>query len=235
MKRILHVVGSMNRAGAESMVMNLYRTIDKSQYQFDFVYFTENQCDFDKEIINLGGKIYRFPDKYSNNTIVRTYKLYQLIKNKKPFHAIHCHQLLSNAFHLLAAFFAGITIRISHAHSTKDIKNTNLLRNFYNKGSKIMISLLTTKFIACGKQAGNFLFPFNKNIVFIPNAVNIKKFINTKELKTNNYFNISSIKKDTLIFSQIGRLMPVKNIDFTIHFVEYLKNKNIDFHFFHNW
>jgi glycosyltransferase EpsF len=37
MKKILHITGSMNRAGAETMLMNLYREIDKTKYQFDFV------------------------------------------------------------------------------------------------------------------------------------------------------------------------------------------------------
>ena len=43
MKRILHIVGKMDRAGAETMLMNLYRNIDRSQVQFDFMVFTEDK------------------------------------------------------------------------------------------------------------------------------------------------------------------------------------------------
>ena len=35
--RVLHVLGGLDRGGAETMVMNLYRAIDKSRVQFDFV------------------------------------------------------------------------------------------------------------------------------------------------------------------------------------------------------
>lgn len=35
-KRILHVVSAMNRGGAETMIMNLYRKIDRKIVQFDF-------------------------------------------------------------------------------------------------------------------------------------------------------------------------------------------------------
>ena len=35
--RVLHVIGIMNRGGAETMIMNLYRHIDRSKVQFDFV------------------------------------------------------------------------------------------------------------------------------------------------------------------------------------------------------
>ena len=32
--RILHVIGAMNRAGAETMIMNLYRACDTDKVQF---------------------------------------------------------------------------------------------------------------------------------------------------------------------------------------------------------
>ncbi len=35
--------------------MNLYRNIDRTKYQFDFLYFTEDICDYDDEIKSLGG------------------------------------------------------------------------------------------------------------------------------------------------------------------------------------
>lgn len=37
MIRILHVVTHMNRGGLESMIMNYYRTMDRSVMQFDFL------------------------------------------------------------------------------------------------------------------------------------------------------------------------------------------------------
>jgi len=40
--RILQVFNSMNRGGAESMIMNLYRQVDKTKVQFDFVVHTSN-------------------------------------------------------------------------------------------------------------------------------------------------------------------------------------------------
>ena len=59
--RILQVIGVMNRGGAETMIMNLYRQIDKSKVQFDFVEHTYEQAIFDNEIENMGGKIYHCP------------------------------------------------------------------------------------------------------------------------------------------------------------------------------
>lgn len=57
--RILHVVVNMNRGGAETLVMNLYRNVDRSKVQFDFL--TCKAGVFDSEIAEMGGKVYRLP------------------------------------------------------------------------------------------------------------------------------------------------------------------------------
>ena len=41
MIRVLQVTGVMNRGGAETMIMNLYRKIDRTKIQFDFVVLNE--------------------------------------------------------------------------------------------------------------------------------------------------------------------------------------------------
>ena len=59
--RVLHVIGIMNRGGAETMIMNLYRNIDRTKVQFDFVENEGDTAAFDDEIRKLGGRIYRCP------------------------------------------------------------------------------------------------------------------------------------------------------------------------------
>lgn len=39
--RVLHVLGRLNMGGAESRIMDLYRHIDRSKVQFDFLVHTE--------------------------------------------------------------------------------------------------------------------------------------------------------------------------------------------------
>ena len=46
--RILHCVVNMNRGGAETLIMNIYRNIDRSKVQFDFL--TSAEGVFDNEI-----------------------------------------------------------------------------------------------------------------------------------------------------------------------------------------
>ena len=86
MKRILHVIGKMDRAGAETMLMNLYRHIDRSKIQFDFITFTKEKGDYDDEIVSLGGKIIPIIAK---NPIERLIKLQKFLKANPEYIIVH--------------------------------------------------------------------------------------------------------------------------------------------------
>jgi len=57
--RVLQVVSNMNSGGIENMLMNLYREIDRTKVQFDFLLHTQEKCVFEDEILELGGRILR--------------------------------------------------------------------------------------------------------------------------------------------------------------------------------
>ena len=81
--RILHVIGQMNRGGAESMIMNIYRKIDRTKIQFDFVVHTDSICDFDDEIKSLGGKIYNCSRFLGTNIVSYVRFWNEFLKNIK--------------------------------------------------------------------------------------------------------------------------------------------------------
>ena len=57
--RVLNLFTIMNRGGAETMVMNYYRQLDKSKIQFDFMVHRQERGAYDDEIEAMGGRIYR--------------------------------------------------------------------------------------------------------------------------------------------------------------------------------
>src|SRR5690554_4822137 len=96
MIRILQVVGgSMNRAGRETFIMNLYRNIDRTKYQFDFLVSTDKKGDFDDEIYSMGGEIHRvIPDStkaYPTRVLKRFFNTYKFLKNNSEYSVIHIH------------------------------------------------------------------------------------------------------------------------------------------------
>lgn len=54
--RVLQVFASLDRGGAEAMIMSLYRAIDRSKIQFDFVVNARNvPYAHEDEVRRLGG------------------------------------------------------------------------------------------------------------------------------------------------------------------------------------
>ena len=61
--RVLNMFTVMDRGGAETMVMNYYRHIDRTKVQFDFLVHREQRGAYDDEISNsvkLSGKASRY-------------------------------------------------------------------------------------------------------------------------------------------------------------------------------
>ena len=235
MKRIIHIVGAMNRAGAETMIINLYRNLDCNNYQFDFVYFTKDKCDYDNEIIDKGGSIYRDLATKSSlfKTISRYYKYYLLLKSLKENNSVHSHMNINNSIYLYLAYLAGIKNRISHSHGTEGKYHQSILRKIYKYFSFSIIKKFATKHIACGVSAGNYLYPKveKSKIILLPNAIDIEVFSESRKINRNYIRNFLKIDEDTIIVSQIGRLSTVKNHVFSIQFFKKLKEFGVKFHF----
>jgi len=223
MKRILHVIGKMDRAGAETMLMNLYRNIDRGQIQFDFVVFTNERADYDDEILALGGRIIPI---IANNPIERMFKLSSFLEKHPEYKIVHSHMLLSNAFHLLAAKKAGIKHRISHSHNTSN-SNHNMTKAIYEKWALFTNRKLATYKIACGEQASNYLFGSTKEVMILPNAVDIDKI--NEVCRSNSDYISRNFGDNKLKIIQVGRLNEVKNHQFSLKIAEELKNRQIDF------
>ncbi|TXD56691.1 glycosyltransferase family 1 protein [Polaribacter sp. IC066] len=227
--RILHITGSMNRAGAETMLMNLYRTIDRSKIQFDFVCFTAEKVDYEDEIYQLGGSIHRI---LVRNPIKRMFALKKLLKKHPEYKSIHSHTLLSSGFNLWAAKLAHVKTRIAHAHSTNDISNVSFVGKLYKYVSLKLIHKYATQRIACGKEAAVFLFKKQDEVLFLPNSIDTYSFAEMGETQKeyiNTEFNIDN---KVLKIIQVGRLQPVKNHEFSITLANTLKEKGIPFKMF---
>ena len=101
--RVLQVIGIMNRGGAETMIMNLYRHIDRSRVQFDFVENENDGAYFDAEILDLGGHIYHCP-----RFIGKNYSIYKkwwktFFDTHHEFSVVHGHIGSTAAFYLKEA------------------------------------------------------------------------------------------------------------------------------------
>lgn len=99
---ILHVVASMNRGGAETFVMNVFRAIDRNKFQFYFLCFSNKHFDYEDEIKQLGGEIIRIPDVKEVGIVSHIKAIKSVIKDNE-INIVHAHTYYNSVFSLIAA------------------------------------------------------------------------------------------------------------------------------------
>lgn len=226
MKRVLQVTGGMNRAGAETMLMNVYRAIDRSGLQFDFLVYTDKKQDYENEIISLGGRVIHITEM---NPINAAYKIWEVIKNYGPYIAVHAHTLHNNAFVMLAARHNKRILRISHSHNTQNNVNTSIAKKMYEKITKIIIRKYSQVWLACGEEAGEYLFgsEFQERGKVVNNGVNLSLF-NHRDVRCDLLVKELDLE-GKLVIGSIARLAEVKNHVFMLEIARAMKEKQIPF------
>lgn len=220
-KRILHIVPNMNMGGLETFIMNVYRNIDRNKIQFDFLEHYKEESFYDKEITNLGGKIYHFTFRNDNNIFKYIYNLNNFFKEHKEYEVIHCHMESIGALIFVIAKIHGINIRIGHAHTNS---TSNNLKGIIKRITSSFFKYTTTVNLACSKEAGKYLY-FNKKFTVIPNGINFDKFKFNKEKRTQlrNKYNLNN----KFVIGHVGRMDKAKNQLFLIDvFYEYQKSNS---------
>lgn len=172
MDKILHYVSIMNRAGEETFIMNVFRTIDLSKFMFDFLVCSNEEGDYDAEIKQLGGKIIHI--NYDNTKkplkrIRNAFLLYNLLKrNSKDYTTFHIHtqHAMDALLDSLAAKIAGFNKVIVHSHSTQTLfhRRAHLL-------CRPVLNYLPIYRFACSDMAGKWLFGKNGKYEIINNGI----------------------------------------------------------------
>lgn len=209
--RVLQVLGRMNRGGAETMIMTLYRNIDRSKVQFDFLVHTNETCDYDAEIEALGGNIYRVPRYTVKNHLAYKQSFNQFFEKHKEFKMVHCHINSTAAIVAKIAKKHDRTI-IVHSH------NTSYESGFSNRIKELLQLPLknekNTDFrFACGKEAGEWLFGKSEFKV-INNAIDSEKFVFNGEIrnKIREQYGI----QDKFVIGNVARFNEQKNHTFLV-------------------
>lgn len=222
--RVLQVYAQMNRGGAETMIMNLYRNIDRSKIQFDFIVHTEDKCDYDEEIRCLGGTIHRIPRYTGRNHFQYNKAWFDFFRFHPEYKIIHGHVRSTASIYLKIAKKQGLTT-IAHSHSTSSGSGLSALtKNILQYPIRYTAEYL----IACSKYAGEWLYGKgackSDRFFIFKNAIETKKFLFNKEtrIKKAEELNI----KNKFVVGHIGRFNTPKNHSFLIDIFKSVHEKN---------
>ena len=165
--RVLCVFSTLDRGGAESMCMNLYRHIDRSKVQFDFVKHTLKKCAFDDEIQELGGRIYTAPRLNGYNILLYKSWWNNHFANHPEHQIVHGHFFSISAVYFAFAKQAN-RITIGHIHASQ---SDSKLKTILEK----RISKYTDYPIACSEEAGRWIYG-DRSFSVLHNALDVMMF-----------------------------------------------------------
>lgn len=231
MKRILISGLSTGYGGIESIIINIIKYIDKSKYQFDFIFSSNKKCKFINDIEIHGGQIFNVTP-WGKNPQMYKRDLQSIFKLNKNYDFVWINTSSASIITLqkIAKKYTNAKI-IVHSHGTSlesvgFIKKT-LLLILHKLNYKKFIQLTDLQF-ACSVEAANWLFgnQYEKETHIINNAIESKEYIFNYNIRDVYRKELGLLDKFVLI--HVGRITKVKNHSFLIEIFREINKRNPD-------
>ena len=214
--RVLHVLRSMKMGGAQALIMNLYKNINRNKIQFDFL--LSDKGDYEPEILEMGGRVFYIPYLTEKGQISYAKELKNFFKQHPEYKIVHSHIDQVTGIIMESAKKSGVPIRIAHSHNTKN--SNSIFGKIYKSYLQSKINKNSTHYFACSLEAAKWLFKTKaKEALVINNGVDIDKFKFSKE-KRNQIRTELDIPEDYQVIGHIGAFRKQKNHSFLIDIYE---------------
>ena len=213
--RVLHVLGTTQLGGAESRTMDLYRHMNRSKIQFDFLVHTGQKGYFDDEIEKLGGRIFRVPRFRLYNYFSYRKAMKVFFEKHHEFRVVQGHITSSASIYLPIAKKAGVPVTAAHARSAGVDQG---MKGKLTRWMRRNLSQKTDYMFTCSEIAG--ISVFGKKAVeegmtiFIPNAIDCAFFAyhETKRQEMREKLGLS----EKYVIGHVGRFHYAKNHEFLL-------------------
>ena len=219
--RVLQVFNKMDRGGAETAIMNIYRFIDRNRVQFDFLVHDPSHGDFNREIQKLGGRIFVAPKFRVLN--LRHYKTFlnNFFKNHPELRVVHGHQYNTAAVYLSVAKNNN-RYTIAHSHNTRHSSGIyGPVKWFF----RYQLLPIPNHCFACSTAAGQWLFRGKRSFEVLPNAIPSKKYafsLATRDAVRSEL----SLQKNNLVIGHVGSFGKAKNHKYLLKIFRSFIDKN---------
>lgn len=207
--RVLQMIGSLNIGGSQAMVLNLYKAIDRSKVQFDFIIDHENEIALAQDVETLGGKIYVMPNFKGTNIIEIKIAWNRFFKEHPEYRILHSHVRSYASLYIPIAKKYGLKTVI-HSHSTS---NGRGVASVIKSLLQYPLRFQADYFVASSKEAGEWLF--GKKVVNSEQCVVLKNAINTElyrfNLEIRERYRRQLGISEKRVFIHVGRFHASKN------------------------
>ena len=218
MLKVLQLVVAVNDGGIERLLYDYYSNMNSDEIIFDFAINDTEKGILEDPLKLRGSQIYRYV-KFRKNFFGAVKDINRII-DKGEYDVIHSH-LGNRAFlSLIHAKRKGCKFVISHCHSANE-KET-LLQLLFRKVTTEITRRSSDYLLACGEDAGKWMWGTNSEYRVMKNAIQIDKFIFDEQARDTLRENLEI--KDKQVFLCVGRLSEQKNQERLVDiFYEYQK------------
>lgn len=216
MKRLLCLISSLDSGGAETFLMKIYRSLDRSNYQMDFCINVDRVCFYTEEVLSLGGKIYYLPSKSSS---LKNFcqGLKKIIQDN---HYAYILRITSNAMGFLdlkVAKKAGAAVCAARSSNSSDGGGIKAL--LAHRLGRLLYSRYVDVKFAPSDLAAKYTFGAsayqNGTVTILHNAVDLDVYHYSVDGR-NKIRTEFGIDQHTTVVGHIGRFTPQKNHNFIL-------------------
>ena len=221
--RVLHVVGGLGTGGIQSVLIELYRHIDRSKVQFDFVVHIKSKKSYASEVESLGGIVYYIDNDAFEHRKWGKYILFwkKFYKEHPEYRIVHGHLRSTAAIYLWEAKKSGC-ITIAHSHNTT---------NGYGRSARIKDVLqfpvrhIADYCLGCSEEANEWMFgksrSNSKTCTVLRNGIEVGKYTFREEYRVSLRRELGYQDTD-IVIGNVGRLVAQKNQKILIEALRFL-------------
>lgn len=191
--------------GISAVIKNYYQAMNKKGLIIDFLaidtpcteyqsFFKDNHCKC--HVLNKRDILKYF------------FGIVKVCKNEK-YDMVHIHGNSANmTVELMAVLLGGVRHRITHSH------NTSTLHPMAHKVLMPLFSALCTNRLACGEEAGKWLYK-SKSFTILKNGIELSKYDVSQSIR-NQYRKQLNIGSDEIVIGHVGNFIEQKNHNYLI-------------------
>lgn len=217
--RILHIFTiPVTRNGVVMFALDRAQALLERGISLDFAALNEVAPDLRAQIEGKGIALHRIAASRSKKSLQYIRELSRLIR-KNRYDIVHCHGNSATLFtELLAARLGGCKVRVAHCHNTtcRHLTADRRLRPFFYR--------MYTHAVACGTDAGKWLFP-GRAFRVLPNGAALGRFAFDPALREEAR---RQLGLDGLVLGHVGRFNGQKNHAFLMQVFSELKKLRPD-------
>ncbi len=207
--RILHEDVIMDTGGIETQLMRIYRNIDRTKVQFDFLVHRDVKGDYDDEILSMGGRIHHVkpfnPFKYADYY----HSMSSFFKAHPEYRIMIAHTELALT-PLICAKRAGVPMRICYSHNGRFAFS---LKRCFMDYETLFLKKYCTDMFAVSKLAARYTFGNkavdNGDVRIIQNGIHVEDFVFDDNIRKQKRMELGM--EDKFIVGHVGRFMFQKN------------------------